>query len=146
MSKYQYKLTLEVEDGGRRTFTAEGKFDSQAEMQRSIPHDIASALQSTMNCPPSPMALAGARESDSWSLVGGLAFAYQEWDGESDFDECVKIVVDVDKLCGTNDEDRNTFVKSFLDIHGIKSGDHHEPLDDKAEAASTAQDRNGTVP
>lgn len=121
MSEYKYKLTLEVEDCGRRTFSAEGEFDSQTDMQDSIPFDIARAIESTMNCPPNPMALAGARESECFSLVAGLAFAYQKWDAEEDFDNCMKVVVDVDRLCAASDDDRKKRVKTMLEHHGIEA-------------------------
>jgi len=121
MSKYRYKLTLQVEDHGNRTFTAEGDFDSQPDMEQMIPFDIARALLATMNSPPDSLALAGARDGDCWSQVAGLAFAHKEWDAELDFEECVDVRVDVDKLCGTSDPDHKEYIKSLLERHGIET-------------------------
>lgn len=120
MSKIRYKLTLEVNDNDRTTFTTECECDSQEEMGRNIPTDIARALVATMASPPSSMAMAGAMEGDPWSLITGLAFAYSEWDGELDFDDCVSIIVDIDKLCATNEPDRNDRIKEWLGRHGIE--------------------------
>lgn len=119
MSQYRYKLTLEVQDCGSRKFVAEGEFNSQADMELSIPHDIARALKATMICPPSPLALAGPMERDCWSIVAGLVYLYSEWDGEHDFDNCLSVTVDLDMLCGTNEESKNLQAKDFIKLHGI---------------------------
>ena len=120
MSRYKYKLTLEVIDHGKSTFIAEGEFDAQCEMTRTISFDIAKALKATMNVPPNPMALAGAMESSAWSLVAGLAYADGKWDGDVDFDECIKVVVDVDKLFQTDDIAEKETAKLMLTRSGIK--------------------------
>jgi hypothetical protein len=123
MSKYKYKLTLEVEDCGHRTFTSEGEFDSQSDMKDAIPWDVAKALQATFTFPPDLIELAEAMETDCLSLISGLAYAHRMWNGEEDFDDCMNavVVMDVAKLCGTEDADKKEAVEKTLKLYGIES-------------------------
>lgn len=122
MEKFRYKLTLEVETGDSLSkFETENSFDSCSDMEDIIPHDIARALKATMNSDecPSPLALAGAMEGDVLSIVAGLAYARDRWNSSFDFEDCLKVVIDVGKLLEEKDEIKEIDV-SILSRCGIE--------------------------
>lgn len=118
VAEFRYKLTLEVvaSDSTSR-FEVDSEFDSMSDMEDIIPYDVARALKATMHeDAPNSLALASAMEGDGWSIVGGLAYAREKWDVNTDFDKCVKVVVDIDKLCKGCDD----IVEKVLLAHGIE--------------------------
>jgi len=120
MSDFRYKLTFEVKEYGNRTFTAEREFDSNDFMGNRIADDIALALKATMSNWPSSLVMASAMESDCLSQIYGLGVAYEAWDGACDFEDCIKVVVDVKKLCGGDDPVEVERVKERLRKYGIE--------------------------
>ena len=117
MHEYSYKLTLDVMDHGQRTFTVSREFRTQWEMQQEMALDIARSLPATMNSPPHSMEIASAIETEE-SLISGVARAYQAWDGNCDFCECVTIIVDFAKLKQEPDSD-DAFTRTMLERSGI---------------------------
>ena len=121
MSQCRYRLVLELveDDGDTRYFAVNCGFDSQVDIRRLIAQNIARALRSTMDSPPSALELAGAMEGDCDSLTAGLSYAHKKWDGENAFEDCVKIIVDVDKLCSMENDRHKYGVKVVLMSNGI---------------------------
>jgi hypothetical protein len=113
MGECGYRLSLKVVDNGVREFAVEREFTAASSMSESIAYEVASAFRATMDEPPSSMMMSKAME-DNWCSIKCLATAHEEWDAEIDFDECVRIVVDFDKLCGTVSEPRKSMIMAVL--------------------------------
>ncbi len=104
-NEYSFRLTLEVIDDGRRTFSAERDAADQSSLATAIAWELDRML-AILNCPPTAAEVAGAMEGGSTrSLIGLLAYLHDKWDGGNNFEDCVRLVVDIGKLCASDDEE-----------------------------------------
>ncbi len=122
-----YVLTLAVDDNGKRSFTAERHVANQAEMARSLAYDL-KLLLGIMNDPPAPEALVRFISEDSAWEDSFIMMAYlkDKWDGENNFDDAFKVIVDLDCLVPTFAEDERETIKGFLDDLGWEYKENEE--------------------
>lgn len=110
-----YKLTFECEDNGVRRFEAESSNQTQHGLAKSLACDIARMLEATLNMPPSALQVAGAIEHGMRGVVTALSYASEEaWTAESNFDDCIELIIDIDKLMDGAEQDRIDLVRRVL--------------------------------
>ena len=119
-----YKLKFECEDDGVRRYESSYSSSDQERLAKALSDDIARMIEATMTFPPSSMDVARAIEGDTFGFVKGIAYALSVgWTGEFGEDECVDVIVDVEKLAqGRSDLERAT-VRWVLRKCGIKMKD-----------------------
>ena len=101
--RYSYTLTLRVNDHGEREFTATGECNNQTKMAADLASNIARAL-GIMNAPPAPADLVYAMNPLDRGVLQTVAYLYsKKWTGESNFDDCFRVTVDMGKLAECSD-------------------------------------------
>lgn len=124
MSKrISYKLTLEIDEYGQRSFSAASDSDDQGELADSLAFDIHRML-GIMNTPPSDASIVRAMNSDTpgrYDLLAMVALLYRFWTLENRIQDCIRLTVDVDKLCHGDDEERLETVRHHLRHCGFAS-------------------------
>lgn len=123
-SKSSYELTLNVTEFGQtRSFSANGSSVDQVEMARSLANDVGRAVVSTMECPCNEWDLIGGRiGSSAREKLGALYYAHRYlWSYEANFDDCIDITVDIDKLMEGGLEEINAdFFITLCRLAGVK--------------------------
>ena len=105
---YRYKLTLEVaEEDDSRTFSASGSCSDEIDLADAVAYNIGRML-GIMNEPPNEADLVDAMSDflDRSPLALLAALQRSGWTGENNLGDCFKILVNVNKLCGDDDECR----------------------------------------
>ena len=116
---YRYRLTLEVEDHGARTFSGAAETDRQHELAEKLAYDIERML-SILNDPPTPEVLVEAisEEGEYSRPLQLMALLHRHWDGEESIEDVFTVSVDLDKLCASADDDEKATVVYFLEKAG----------------------------
>ena len=121
MSKFKYKLTLEVEEFGTRSYSSSDEGESQHDTFSGLGFHIAKAID-LLNSGPTDYEVVLAMSSEECkSAMYAIAKLCALWDAENDFESCIHVTVDLEKMV-TDDEDSKEEAIRVINDMGWKIG------------------------
>lgn len=115
----RFRLSLEVDEGGKRRFQDSWEFPLHEEIDCSAGESIATAMKACFESG-NHVLWHVMSAMDERGMVHGLGYALHElWTGERKYEDAISVTIDIDKLMLESSAERKDEAARVLERHGV---------------------------